>query len=444
MLLREDIGGVTLLLGGEQAPLQGTLAQRLDDGPLPPAEALRLLSEVAGALGTLDAFGQPHGHVAPDRILLTRTRPQRALLRADGKDPEPGVAATRRDLLLIADYLAPEVAAGGPRTTATDVYALACVLVEALTGAPPFAYDRPALVLAAHRHAPPPPVAAATGLPIALDRVLRTALSKDPEQRQRSTANLMRGAQRALGSQRHPILLAQPSPRAAAATPPSAAASPRTERTTGRRRTEPSRRPAPSASSTRREPARGSRRRLARRARDGSTPRRLRLRRLSATGVGAAVLLAVSATAGFATALRRTPDPARPTAGGAALALARPDAGRRTEAVDAIARAMGPLGAARAAARQELVTAEAPSAQASAADRLAADYQEALQALPGPAVLAAAPGAVQLPAALTAVERGYDQLAQAAQQGDVQAYSTAVRTIRAREARLDGTLARLT
>jgi hypothetical protein len=433
VLRREDIGDVTLLLGDEEARLQGTLAQRLESGPLPTADALALLSEVAGALGTMDAFGVRHGHVAPDGILLTRTRPQRALVRATGTDPEPGVAATRPDLLRIADYLAPEVAAGGPRTTASDVYALACVLVEALTGAPPFAYDRPALVLAAHREAPPPPVAAATGLPDALDRVLATALSKDPEQRQRSAANLMRIAQRALGSKRHPIPLAQPSPHAVAATPPPPVASPRAERTTGRRRTVPSRRPAPSATPARRVPMPGA-------------LRRLRVPRPSAIGIGAAALLALSAIAGFALALSRTPAPAgaaAPPVTGAALAVAHPEAGQQAAAVDAIARALGPLDTARTAARQQLRGAETPAAQASAARRLAVAYRDARRALPPPVALASAPGGTTLPATLTAVERGYRRLALAVRQGNAHAYAPTAKAIRAREAQLDDALARM-
>jgi serine/threonine-protein kinase len=303
-------------------------------------------------------------------------------------------------------------------------------------------------VLAAHREAPPPRVAAAVGLPEALDRVLATALSKDPEQRQRSAANLMRIAQRAMGSQRYPIPLAQPSPRAAAATPPSAAASPRTERTTGRRRTVPSRRPAPPAAPARREPTRGSRRRQARRTRVGAAPRRLRARRMSATGIAAAALLALSATAGFATALSRTPASdvagtrATPVAG-AAQAVAHPEAGQQAAAVDAIARALGPLDATRTAVRQKLRGAEAPAAQASAARRLAVAYREARRALPPPVALAAAPGGTALPATLTSVEHGYRRLALAARQGNAHAYTLAARAIREREAQLDGALTRL-
>jgi hypothetical protein len=225
-------------------------------------------------------------------------------------------------------------------------------------------------------------------------------------------------------------------------------ATPRPERTTGRRRTVPSRRPAPSAGPTRREPARGSRRRPARRTRAGAAPRRLRARRLSATGVAAAALLALSATAGFATALSRTPEPAGAGATsapvtGAALAVAHPEAGPRAAAVDGIARALRPLDAARTAAREKLRGAEAPAAQASAARRLAVAYREARRALPPPAALAAAPGGAALPAALASVERGYRRLALAAWQGNAHAYARAAQAIRAREARLDGALTRL-
>jgi serine/threonine-protein kinase len=396
-------------------PAGTTLDARLADGPLPQTEALRLLSEVAGGLGTLATAGLPHAHLAPERVLLTTARPPHALLYDYGFQPAAGEAAARDDLLAIADYLAPEVAAGGPRTTAADVYALACVLVECLTGAPPFAYDRPALVLAAHREQAPPEIAAATGLPPELDRVLRTALHKRPEHRQQTPAGLLRAAQRALGRERFPIPVVtlpplkspnKTSPRATAATPPPAGASPRAARASRRHRSRRVRRPVPSGAA-----------------------------------VGITTLVVLAATAGFATATSRpraTPEASSPAP--AAAVFAHPDAVARAAVVAAVDRVTDHLAPARVAARHDLRTAAHPRAQAAAAARLATIARDARHSLPPPAALAAAAPARELPATLRAVERGYRDLAAAARQGNAHAYDRAARAVQTGELRLDRAL----
>jgi hypothetical protein len=374
-----------------------TLADRLADGPLERNEALRILSLVAGALDTLTAWNLHAPLLTPDRIGLARRSPAQPLLY------DYGIPGDEADLVAVADYVAPEVAAGGPQTTASNVYALACVLVEGLTGAPPFPYDMPALVLNAHRTEPPPRIAAATGLPDPLDRVLQTALDKRPEQRQQTPTGLMRAAQRALGHRRFPLpaLAAppapkrpkpvaarppKPSPRATAAIPPRAAASPRTASPSRRRRP---RWPAPS-------------------------------------GVAVAAVLLLASTAGYATATSG-PDHQRsdpPPAPAAALPSPTPSASQDT----ALSRAMARLGHDRAVARAQLRFARHPGAQAAAARRLAAAYGDARAALPQPAAL---------DAALASVQRAYRRLATTARTGDAAAFRHVTHKIADREAALD-------
>jgi hypothetical protein len=371
-----------------------TLADRLADGPLERNDALRVLSLVAGALDTLTAWDLRAPLVTPERIGLARRSPAQPLLYDYGIPDEP-------DLVADADYVAPELAAGGRPTTATNVYALACVLVECLTGAPPFPYDMPALVLNAHRTEPPPRIAAATGLPDPLDRVLQTALDKRPEQRQQTPTGLMRAAQRALGHRRFPLpaLAAppaprraktpKPSPRATAATPPPAAASPRAASPSRRRRP---RWPAPS-------------------------------------GVGIAAVLVLASTAGYATATSGPDHPrGAPSSGSGAAALASPPAQQQDQT---LSRTMSRLGAERAVARRQLNVARHPGAQAAAARRLAAAYGEARTALPQPAALDEALGSVQ---------RAYHRLATTARTGDAAAFRHVTAKIADREAALDAIL----
>ena len=354
---------------------------------------MRVLSLVAGALDTLTAWDLPAPLPAPARSASPGARRRSRFVRL--RDP-----GRRVDLVADADYVAPEVAAGGPRTTASNVYALACVLVECLTGAPPFPYDMPALVLNAHRSEPPPRIAAATGLPDPLDRVLQTALDKRPEQRQQTPTGLMRAAQRALGHRRFPLpaLAAppaprraktpQPSPRATAANPPRAAASPRAASPSRRRR---SRWPAPS-------------------------------------GVGVAAVLLLAGTAGYATATngpdhrgeraavrrgRRGAREPEPEASNDAPALEpRDDEARRR------ARGRAPAAALRAPPRRAGGRRPPPGRV----------LRRARAALPQPAAL---------DTALASVQRAYHRLATTARTGDAAAFRHVTTKIAEREAALD-------
>ena len=82
------------------------------------------------------------------------------------------------------DYVAPEQISGKPVDGRCDVYGLACVVFETLTGAPPFRRDTDWAVLWAQQYDPPPPLSEARpGLPEAADAVFTRALAKAPEER---------------------------------------------------------------------------------------------------------------------------------------------------------------------------------------------------------------------------------------------------------------------
>lgn len=113
-----------------------SLAERLQQGPLPPAEAVRVCSEVASALEAAHAHGVVHGDVKPGNVMLTRS---------GAKVVDFGVAAVAGGGSILRAgtpaYLAPEVLSGGPPTPASDVYALGALMYAALTGAPPIEAD---------------------------------------------------------------------------------------------------------------------------------------------------------------------------------------------------------------------------------------------------------------------------------------------------------------
>jgi hypothetical protein len=80
-----------------------------------------------------------------------------------------------------------------------DIYALACVLHECLTGAQPFGGGSPEQQYTAHKFAPPPrPSIVRPGVPTGLDEVIAKGMAKDPEQRYQRCPELAAAARKAI------------------------------------------------------------------------------------------------------------------------------------------------------------------------------------------------------------------------------------------------------
>ena len=110
-------------------------------GPLPPARALRLLLQMAGALSHAHRRGVVHRDVKPANILLEeRDGAEHAWLTDFGiAKLLTGLDLTQIGVVLgTPSYMSPEQATGKPVDARTDIFALGCVAAELVTGRPAF------------------------------------------------------------------------------------------------------------------------------------------------------------------------------------------------------------------------------------------------------------------------------------------------------------------
>src|ERR1700757_2451664 len=150
-----DIGGVLfidmrLVDGGSLKDLLRA------EGALEPARAARIIAQVASALDAAHAEGLVHRDVKPENVLLAAN--DFAYLVDFGIAHAGGDASVTGGGPLIGScaYMAPERFNGARVGPQTDVYSLACVLYECLTGRPPFECEDLRELMTAHMLWPPP------------------------------------------------------------------------------------------------------------------------------------------------------------------------------------------------------------------------------------------------------------------------------------------------
>ena len=169
-----------------------TLATRVAEGPMAPAEAVELLCRVLDALGYAHGRGVIHRDIKPANILLPQ--PDWPLLGDFGiaqSLAELTQLTVPGEILGTPSYMAPERATGQPSDARADLYAVGALLYELLTGRAPFEGDSAMAVLIQHvQDAPLPPSQLVSGIPPALERVALKALEKDPGRRYQSAAEL--------------------------------------------------------------------------------------------------------------------------------------------------------------------------------------------------------------------------------------------------------------
>lgn len=199
----------------------GTLASRIEAGPLTLAEIDRLFTQLADALGYAHQRGIVHRDLKPANVLIDS--------RGDAFLTDFGIAkllegtskfTTTGAITGTPAYMSPEQAQGEKLDQRSDIYSLGIVLYEMVTGRVPFDADTPLAVMLKHLSAPLPiPSTLKPDIHPEIERVLLKALAKKKEDRYATAEEFIADWKRAVN-------VAQNSPLPASASRPASVAAP--------------------------------------------------------------------------------------------------------------------------------------------------------------------------------------------------------------------------
>jgi len=181
-----------------------TLADRIARGPLTQAQTLRFGIEIADALDKAHRQGIVHRDLKPGNVMLTKSgvklldfglaraiEPAAPLETLSTSPTQQKPLTVEGSIVGTLQYMAPEQLEGKPTDARTDIFALGAVLYEMATGRKAFTGANQASVIANILHVDPPPIATAEpASPPALERVVRTCLAKDPDDRWQSAGDV--------------------------------------------------------------------------------------------------------------------------------------------------------------------------------------------------------------------------------------------------------------
>jgi serine/threonine-protein kinase len=187
--------------------------RRAPDG-LPPDRVIGIVDAIADALDFAHRHGVAHRDVKPGNVLLGDDG--RVFLTDFGIAKVVGETSTMTTFQpFTADFASPEQVANEAVGTRTDIYSLGATCHALLTGQVPFPGDHTAKIYG-HRHLPPPqPSAVRPGLPPGVDRVIATAMAKNPAGRYGTCAELAGALRQSLAAAAATQLAPDPSGRPA-------------------------------------------------------------------------------------------------------------------------------------------------------------------------------------------------------------------------------------
>jgi serine/threonine protein kinase, bacterial len=182
----------------EGVDVQGLLQR---DGPMGPQRSVHVIEQLAAALDAAHAVGLVHRDIKPSNALMTG---HDFVYLIDFGIAHNAAATKLTSTGMIVGtlaYMAPERFTAGVADARSDVYALACVLHECLTGDHPYPGDSMEQQIAGHLTLDAPrPSAHRPDLPIGFDDVIAHGMAKDPDKRYQSANDLAAAARQALAT----------------------------------------------------------------------------------------------------------------------------------------------------------------------------------------------------------------------------------------------------
>jgi Tol biopolymer transport system component len=178
-----------------------TLAARLMKGPLPSEQVLKYGIEICEGLEKAHKDGVIHRDLKPGNIMLTKSgaklmdfglakatpthEPPASSLTMTLSGPSAEQPLTAQGMMVgTFQYMSPEQVEGKEADTRSDIFALGAVLYEMASGKRAFVGKSQASIVAAILASDPQPISVVQPMsPPALDRVVRTCMAKDPDER---------------------------------------------------------------------------------------------------------------------------------------------------------------------------------------------------------------------------------------------------------------------
>lgn len=161
---------------------------------LPVDEAVNIIIQAASGIGYAHRAGLVHCDVKPHNVLVTPDHRVKVTDFGIARAMASIQPDEKHDVVWGSPlYFAPEQAAGGPPSPASDVYSLGVVLYELVTGRLPFNSTDPSELARMHREAVPlPPRKLNPEIPVALEQIIMKVLAKEPSARYRTADQLGR------------------------------------------------------------------------------------------------------------------------------------------------------------------------------------------------------------------------------------------------------------
>ncbi len=195
----EDEGLMYFVMGYVEG--ESLSARILREGRLPSGEAVRVLSELAEALGYAHGRGVVHRDIKPENILLEHPK---SVVRLTDFGVAKGLASssaltTEGAVIGTPHYMSPEQASGRADVdTRSDIYSMGALAFTLFTGRPPFTGRNAGEILRQHLSQEPPRLRdQIPELPAALDDAVRRCLAKEPSARWSSAADFAKALQSA-------------------------------------------------------------------------------------------------------------------------------------------------------------------------------------------------------------------------------------------------------